>query len=69
MIFNNEDEYVNYEPNDLTTSINDVIGSRYFNIFPTFNFVNESSFNAGDKYDTLFRSLHKPLYQHCKEVV
>lgn len=47
--------------------LNDAIGSRYFNIGQTSDFDYESSFNIGDKYGTLFESLHKPLHENCKD--
>lgn len=52
MIYNNEDEYVDDEPNYLGAGLNDVIGSRYYNIGQISIFDDESSFNMGEKYAT-----------------
>ncbi|XP_062085975.1 uncharacterized protein LOC133792082 [Humulus lupulus] len=51
---------------DLATGLHDAIGSKYFDIGPTSDFNDESPLNVDDKYDALFESLHKPLYNNCK---
>ncbi|XP_074323736.1 uncharacterized protein LOC141660647 [Apium graveolens] len=67
MFINNEDAYVNDKHNDLAEGLHDAIGSKYFNIGPTSDFVDQTLFNVDDKYDTLFKSLHQPLYGNCKD--
>ncbi|XP_074322874.1 uncharacterized protein LOC141659847 [Apium graveolens] len=67
MFINNEDAYVNDKHNDLAEGLHDAIGTKYFNIGPTSDFVDQTLFNVDDKYDTLFKSLHQPLYGNCKD--
>ncbi|XP_062094208.1 uncharacterized protein LOC133800269 [Humulus lupulus] len=54
------------QSDDLAAGLHDAIGSKYFDIGPTSDFNDESPLNVDDKYDALFESLHKPLYNNCK---
>ncbi|XP_062113352.1 uncharacterized protein LOC133824484 [Humulus lupulus] len=54
------------QSDDLAAGLHDAIGSKYFDIGPTSDFNDESPLNVDDKYDELFESLHKPLYNNCK---
>ncbi|KAL8104719.1 hypothetical protein AgCh_028790 [Apium graveolens] len=52
---------------ELSSSLNDDINSKYFDIGPTSDFDGDSLFNGSDKYDVLFESLSKPIYDNCKD--
>ncbi|KAK1382537.1 hypothetical protein POM88_020272 [Heracleum sosnowskyi] len=66
VIFNTQDGDPRDEQDDLAEGLNDAINTKYFDVGPTSDFISESPFNACDKYDALFKSLHKPLYDNCK---
>ncbi|KAK1360625.1 hypothetical protein POM88_045099 [Heracleum sosnowskyi] len=65
--FNSQDDDVKDDHDDLATGLNDSINSKYFDIGPSSDFLGNSPVNVGDKYDALFESLHKPLYDNCKD--
>ncbi|WOH08702.1 hypothetical protein DCAR_0728148 [Daucus carota subsp. sativus] len=60
-------EDVSGEQDDLATGLNDALKGEYFDIGPTSDFVDDSSFDVSDKYNFLFESLDKPLYDNCKD--
>ncbi|KAK1383580.1 hypothetical protein POM88_021315 [Heracleum sosnowskyi] len=66
VIFNTQDGDPRDEQDDLAEGLNDAINTKYFDVGPTSDFISESPFNVCDKYDALFKSLHKPLYDNCK---
>ncbi|XP_062081341.1 uncharacterized protein LOC133786147 [Humulus lupulus] len=66
-LFDTEDNVEDSDQrDDLAAGLHDAIGSKYFDIGPTSDFNDESPLNVDDKYDALFESLHKPLYNNCK---
>ncbi|KAL8155009.1 hypothetical protein AgCh_000397 [Apium graveolens] len=67
--FDSQVNNVEEEHDDLASGLNDTIGSEYFDIGPTGDFDGDSSFNVSDKYNVIFESLHKPLYDNCKYYV
>lgn len=69
IFFDSPGDNVDDEQDELASGLNDSIGSEYFNIGPTSDFDGDSSFNVGDKYNVMFESLHKPLYDNCKDYV
>ncbi|XP_074364704.1 uncharacterized protein LOC141705714 [Apium graveolens] len=67
--FDSQVNNVEEEYNDLASGLKDAIGSEYFDIGPTGNFDDNSSFNVSDKYNVIFESLHKPLYDNYKDYI
>ncbi|KAK1364078.1 hypothetical protein POM88_039639 [Heracleum sosnowskyi] len=65
--FNSQDEDVKDDHDDLTTDLSDTVNSKYFDIGPSSDFLGNSPVNVGAKYDALFESLHKSLYDNCKK--
>ncbi|XP_060970192.1 uncharacterized protein LOC133037268 [Cannabis sativa] len=62
-----DSEEVDNENDNLARGLHDAIGGEYFDIGPTSDFTNTKfQHNGGDKYDALFESLQKPLYENCK---
>ncbi|XP_074373620.1 uncharacterized protein LOC141713968 [Apium graveolens] len=67
--FNSQVNNMEEEHDDLASGLNDAIGSEYFDIGRTGDFDEDSSFNVSDKYNVIFESLHKPLYDNCKDSI
>ena len=67
VIFDTRDDDVEVEHDDLASGINDAIGTKYFDIGPTSDFDGDSYLTVGDKYNAMFESLYKPLYDNCKD--